>query len=411
MKKLHNHCLVNCELSFKAVNKILRFLFIFITIFLCASLNAQVLSVRLYARYTVKQFDFKHRQGSYTVNGDTLFSDELVKDGSVRIKQGKSDKLILTVNGIKKGEFKEIRILQDSLNSILGVQSIVPEIKAHTFQDNFIITSEEGQLKILNQVEIENYLAGVIESEGGGGRHLEYYKVQALISRTYVLKHLNRHKLEGYNVCDAVHCQAYHNMLRGTPMIRKAIVESKGEIMVDEYDNMLSSYFHANCGGQTSDGSYVWRNSISYCMPFIDSFCTESKQYEWKKIIPRNEWESYLKTNFKFPIKSELVKKEMYNFDQPYRKAFYVHASLGVPLRDLRSKFNLKSTFFSVRRSGNQIILNGKGYGHGVGLCQEGAMEMANRGISYKQIATYYFDNVRIMGYKNFMYFKSTQVE
>ena len=81
----------------------------------------------------------------------------------------------------------------------------------------------------------------------------------------------------------------------------------------------------------------------------------------------------------------------MYNFDQVQRKAFFIHPSLGIPLRDLRKKFKLKSIYFSSHLDGDYIILEGRGFGHGVGLCQEGAMQMAKDGYSHSQIARFYF--------------------
>ena len=98
-----------------------------------------------------------------------------------------------------------------------------------------------------------------------------------------------------------------------------------------------------------------------------------------------------------------------FEFDQQFRKAFYVHPSLGVPLRDLRKKFNLKSTFFSTTLEGDEIVLKGKGFGHGVGLCQEGAMNMAKNGYSYKQIALFYFNDVFIVDYFRDQFFNQEE--
>ena len=87
-------------------------------------------------------------------------------------------------------------------------------------------------------------------------------------------------------------------------------------------------------------------------------------------------------------------------------KLFYIHPSLGIPLRDLRKKFKLKSIYFSTHLEGDYVIVEGRGFGHGVGLCQEGAMKMANEGYSHNQIARYYFNNVRVIDYYKELYFK-----
>jgi stage II sporulation protein D len=89
----------------------------------------------------------------------------------------------------------------------------------------------------------------------------------------------------------------------------------------------------------------------------------------------------------------------MQEFRQPVRSAFYLHPVYGIPLRDLRDQFKLKSTFFDAVVVGQEVILYGKGFGHGVGLCQEGAMKMAKLGYSYDQIAKYYFPNIVLVDY------------
>ena len=95
----------------------------------------------------------------------------------------------------------------------------------------------------------------------------------------------------------------------------------------------------------------------------------------------------------------------LFEFEQENRKAFYIHPSLGIPLRDLRKKFRLKSTYFSSRLEGNKIVLTGRGFGHGVGLCQEGAMNMAKLGYDYTQIARFYFHEVKIIDYYKNQFF------
>ena len=85
--------------------------------------------------------------------------------------------------------------------------------------------------------------------------------------------------------------------------------------------------------------------------------------------------------------------------------AFYHHPVLGIPLRDIRQQFKLKSTFFTNFLDGNEVLIRGKGYGHGVGLCQEGAMRMAKYNYNYIQIAIYYFPGVIIQNLNDSSFF------
>ena len=138
-------------------------------------------------------------------------------------------------------------------------------------------------------------------------------------------------------------------------------------------------------------------NSVDYLSTFKDTFCCNTKQSNWTKRISKKRWSSFLSD--KYGVLEEDYGDLIYNFRQIDRKAFYIHPSLGIPLRDLRKEFKLKSTFFSSRIDGNDVLLNGYGFGHGVGLCQEGAMKMADLGYDYKQIASYYYSNIRIINF------------
>jgi hypothetical protein len=161
-------------------------------------------------------------------------------------------------------------------------------------QDDFEIIPGLKGLTLVNVANFNNYLAGVVESEGGTGKEIEYYKVQALMSRTYALKYLSKHVKEGFNLCDRVHCQAYHYKLRFTPDIEKAVRATENVVMEDERGNLVDAYFHANCGGQTSEADYIWNNRVEYLNTFKDTFCIYTKQATWEKRIPKQQWADFL---------------------------------------------------------------------------------------------------------------------
>ena len=200
-------------------------------------------------------------------------------------------------------------------------------------------------------------------------------------------------------MCDGVHCQAYHSKLKHTPNIQKAVDETTGEVIVDSKNSLVTSYFSANCGGQTCDAAYIWNTSVPYLESFVDTFCIHTRQAKWEKRVKKSSWDAYLNKEFGLNKLGVDIGDLKYNFIQDQRKAFYIHPSLGIPLRDLRQKFNLKSTYFSTRLEGDEVVISGRGFGHGVGLCQEGAMQMALSGYSYQQIALFYFSRVSIIDY------------
>jgi len=369
------------------------------------TVNAQQLRIGVLRDYSVKRISFSYNDGSYSIVADTNdfgailpneFVDLLYEGGKVKLKKGVTE----------LGVFEKVYLIQTTPNTSIVLNAKTPIVKARKYEDDFEISANSKDLTIVNLVDIDNYLAGVVESEGGGGRHIEYYKVQALMSRTYVLKYLGKHKKEGFDLCDRVHCQAYHSMMRLTPIIDSAVHQTHDIVMVDAKGNLIDSYFHANCGGQTCEPQYIWNEEINYLSTFKDTFCIYTKQATWEKRVSQEAWKKFLVQKFDYPIQDSAFASMIYTFDQSERKAFYIHPVFGIPLRDLREEFDLKSTFFSCRPEGDEVVISGRGFGHGVGLCQEGAMKMAKSGFSYEQIALFYFPGIHLVNQTEERYFK-----
>ena len=357
--------------------------------------NSQVMNVGVLHAQKVKRVLIKYNKGTYHIKGDGTQISSLTYGKKVEIAF-LNNQLQVKVDNVVQGSYDEVAI---SGSGSVIMTSLSPSVRERKYEDGFVIKVINGRMTIVNRVSMENYLCGVLESEAGGGRHEEYYKVQSLLSRTYALRNIQRHKKDGFSVCDGVHCQAYHNMLRFTPEIRTAVRSTKGEVLVNGSNKLVTTYFSANCGGQVCDASHVWNNSVAHVETFKDTFCIHSKQSTWTKKVKQSSWRSFLVNEYGYPVQDTNMNRRIYDFVQFDRKAFYIHPSLGIPLRDLRSKFNLKSTFFSTHPEGDYVIINGHGFGHGVGLCQEGAMSMAKRGYVYRQIALYYFTGLTVRQY------------
>jgi stage II sporulation protein D len=359
------------------------------------TLFSQQIRTGIFRDYAIKRVNFSYNGASYSIFADSIDFGAILENEYIEILQV-ANKLELFVGVVSKGKFNKINLIEINSNSSLTITPINPRLKERKYKNDFEITPGEKGLTIVNIVDFNNYLAGVVESEGGGGKDLEYYKVQALMSRTYALKYKTKHNKEGFDLCDRVHCQAYHSMLRFTPSIEKAVVETEGVVMKDAQGQLADAYFHANCGGQTSEPDYVWNNTIPYLSTFKDTFCIYTKQATWEKRVPKHQWGEFLVKKYNYPINDSIYGPLLYNFTQPERMAFYHGPILGIPLRDIRQEFKLKSTFFTNYLDGEDVLIRGRGYGHGVGLCQEGAMRMAKFKYNYKQIAIYYFPGVFI---------------
>ncbi len=357
--------------------------------------------------YSISTLEVTYTDGNYIFYGDSTEITTLWKSQIVHLIRS-GDKIKIQKDGKVLGSYSSIFIKEKEANLTLKIQGVAPSTKkSRRYMNNFMITPEgSNAMKIINLVEMENYLGGVIESEGGGGKPMEYYKVQAILSRTYALGHLKKHAKEGFELCDRVHCQAYHDKLIYTPDIDIAVKATKGIVMLNQELKLAQGFFFANCGGQTSEADFVWNTPVAHCKSVIDTFCTRSRQATWTKKIEVSKWNKFLVEEFGYPAADTLLHQLQYSFNQPQRDAFYQFPQLGVPLRDLRYEFKLKSTWFDCFREGNYIVINGKGFGHGVGVCQEGAMGMAKYNFNYSQILNFYFTGIHLMDYYDWLYIK-----
>ncbi|MBG0860314.1 MAG: SpoIID/LytB domain-containing protein [Bacteroidales bacterium] len=254
-----------------------------------------------------------------------------------------------------------------------------------------------GRLVLINNCSIDDYIGGVVRTEGGQGKNLEYLKSQAVIARTYMYKYFDKHISDGYNLCDDTHCQAFNGVSSDT-LVTQATMQTKGLVILGPDSTLIISAFHSNCGGETSPPENVWLSGQPYLKKVFDKYCISSPNARWRKTLSISDWTASLKNAGLTAVPADL---SLLNFSQITRQNDYRIGIFTVPLRQLRSDLNLRSTFFSVKVEGTMVVLSGRGYGHGVGLCQEGAMVMASKGFNFIQIINYYYQGVIVTDIKN----------
>jgi stage II sporulation protein D len=308
------------------------------------------------------------------------------------------DSLTIFNNESKIAKCKTVKILEDP-KSVTQLKH--PNFKNEKYYGGQLhISSNSGFIFALNILTLENYLPGVLEAEVGINRPPEYYKVQAIICRTYTLSHLRRHEMEDFNLCDKEHCQAFKGYSKPGTELQKGVQKTEGIVVVDNDFMLITAAFHANCGGQTVNSEDVWNKKLDYLRSIKDTFCLHEKSAFWTKEFLDDSWiEKMHKVSkeYKHENDSILFVKDFF-FTQKTRKKFYdVVPNCLVPLKDMRSILELKSTYFSAENRYGKIILNGRGFGHGVGLCQDGAIKMSKLNYSYKSILHFYFQNVSIV--------------
>jgi stage II sporulation protein D len=331
--------------------------------------------------------------GKYVIYGDKKKIADIYKNNSVVITV-KEGKINITKESENMGSFANLEFSADGFLNTFILKPLEPDIRQRVYDDGLKLSADNnGFLKIINKVELEHYVAGVVESEGDVKKNLEFLKVQAIISRTYAISNLRKHiKDDGYNFCDDVHCQVYRGRSTNS-LIMMAISQTTGMIIVDNSNKPISAAFHSNCGGETANSEDVWSVSTTYLKAVKDTFCIHQSQAKWEKKILTKEWLNYLSTKFNFPVGDSAMRVKAKTFSQPHRK-IYFDDNPNIPLKTVRTDWKMKSAFFSIEDHGDTLLFKGRGYGHGVGLCQEGAIHMVDLGWTYKDIIRFYYKGV-----------------
>jgi stage II sporulation protein D len=381
-----------------------HFLVISIFYFSLFAAYAQTLQIGLYTATNVKELQLSVGSGSYLLTA-------VLPDGKqyalylTSLAQGRfkiNGNLVQFYQaGNLRSEAKQFELLQLAKEDFCSWSVPLISSKTRTYEGDFSIKVQKGNLQLINEIDIETYLDGVVSCEGGPGHQKAYYQAQAVISRTYALRNRKRHQKDGYELCERVHCQSYLHKRTGSAIIDSAVNQTRSIVLLDQTGAYFPTFFHANCGGQTCEPQDVWNEQITGLKSFKDTFCVHTKQATWEKRIPLQTWTTFLVKNYGFPIEDSLSNKLLQSFKQPQRAAFYLHPVYGIPLRDLRDQFKLKSTFFDAVVEGQEMVLYGRGFGHGVGLCQEGAMQMAKKGYSYEQILRFYYGGAKLAQIKD----------
>ncbi len=296
------------------------------------------------------------------------------------------------------GMFKWIQFKGLAKTNAFKIEPAYPALTARFYEGDILISVKNENFYFENQVSIDSYLTGVVEAESGPNAPYEYYKSQAIISRTYLLELMLREGIDNYKIGDDVNHQVYKGMSVQNPMIKQAVLHTTGLVIVDTANQLITETFHSNSGGQTANSEDVWLSEKSYLKSIDDPFSLDQKNSTWQDTILVSDWLAYLSKNG-FNLSTDSAKLDNLYFDQTSRKKFYTYKDDSILLRQIRNDFKFRSSWFSIKPEGNYLIISGKGYGHGVGLSQEGAMQMARLNYSFLDIINFYYKNVKVVDY------------
>jgi len=262
------------------------------------------------------------------------------------------------------------------------------------------ISAHSGALLLSVTLPVESYVERVVASESSSADSGESLRALAIVVRSFALHQSHGHA--EYDLCDSTHCQFLH--WNGVPnrqnAAHAATLATVGETLWF-HGRRAAAWFHQDCGGRTADPNEVWqptRNDPQ--MPWLtshpDNYCTARGAREWSASLSLAELTSALAAqglarpgwkNLAVARRGESGRAVTLRLDQTEIAAEDFRLAVGRALGWNR----ILSTWFEVSRQGDLFLFHGRGSGHGVGLCQNGAAEMAHQGLNHGQILAQYF--------------------
>lgn len=265
-----------------------------------------------------------------------------------------------------------------------------PEISLYLSRENRVV-----------KMPLEDYIIGTVAAEMPAGFGLEALKAQAVCVRSYTLNKLlsNKQYPMHADVSDDIYsCQAYiskeefmqrnsQNYQKLWEKISQACQATKGQIMA--YNGMpLDALYHSTCGGRTESAADAWGRDVPYLRSVKCGYCGESKYYQTCQVFSSQDLQKI--TGVKLGNKTSIsINKK----SSSGRVQKLIINGVSISGEKFRAALHLPSTYWELKGDKNKLIINSRGYGHGIGMCQYGANGMAQAGKSYRDILTHYYQH------------------
>lgn len=329
----------------------------------------------------------------------------LIKTGNTINYSHNYDKTILNING-ENFESEKFYLSSTENDRII-------KVNGKRYRGKIQISSLSNKVEIINVLDLEDYVKGVLAKEmplGKNEENLEALKALAICVRTYAAQKMNDGKVY-FDLYADTRDQVYGGVDAESPLSNKAADGT--EKLILKYNGTQSIiFYHSTCGGQTESSQNVFTKEN---VPYLTSIKDGSDPY--CKISPRFEWEeTYSKELIISRLKSySLLDNKNYSLDDisiisrfnsgrvnemeikvisnggEKRTIIIKGNEIRSILRTVDGKMILWSTLFDFSLKSNSVVLNGKGFGHGVGLCQWGAIALSRKGWNYEDILNHYY--------------------
>jgi stage II sporulation protein D len=263
-----------------------------------------------------------------------------------------------------------------------------------------IVKAMNNRLLVINLVDLEEYVKGVVPAEMNTAWHPAALKVQAIAARTYALYQIRQNSQKEFDIMASTKDQVYRGRAGASGAAAQAVESSRGIVLVHR-DAPIFAAYHSTAAGATEDASYVWSMDLPYLKGVECPFDIDSPHYQWRTEVSLPLLERRLRDEG-FPVGViATVDTAGYTKSGRVAQVRILHSDGELYLRgeDLRKTIGyttLVSTQFDLEISGLRVQFNGKGAGHGVGLCQWGAKVLAERGYSAETILRYFYPGTEL---------------
>lgn len=350
------------------------------------ALNAADISVKVLIGEAQNNVSVK-ASGPFTVK-------DLATGKKYKLKKGGTFKVLRQGANIVAGTVKSNKGIEISLKS--SEDSFA--FKGYGYTGTLLLLPASKGVNIIEETDLEAYLCGVLPYEMSYSWPVEALKAQAVAARTYTLKTIEDKRMKDFDLYSDVRSQMYKGSAKIYDSVKEAVSSTKGKVLKYK-DNLFYTYYHANCGGHT-DPMPGMKNPIKPLQGAKCGYCNDSKSAKWSTTLSKDTVNKFLK---KKKIKGTVKKiKTGSKFKSGRADTLQITTTaqkVYVSCNEFRiavGSTKFKSCFIT-RISG--LSFEGKGYGHGAGMCQDGAKGMAAAGKDYKDILSRFYPSSDLVSY------------
>jgi stage II sporulation protein D len=290
-----------------------------------------------------------------------------------------------------------------------------------SYKGAFRIASQNNKIQVINTITLEEYIKGVVPMEmpvGKGNENYEVLKAFSICVRTYAIKKLN--SKNNYDIFNDVRDQVYGGESSERIISNKAVEETRGLVLTYK-DSPAATFYHSTCGGYTEDGTNVFQTKNA---PYLQSvkdgdepYCSISPKFKWTEKYSETEFIKRFRTAGlitgpdwkldKINVNSRFNSGRVNELEVTLQDNNGKNKSVKIYGNNIRKIIRtsdnssiLNSTFFDITIDGkNNVVITGKGNGHGVGLCQWGAINLSRMGKDFVYILSHYYPGTKILRY------------